>query len=206
MSRRPPKNPSAYERRSLAKRAIGARLREARELKGLTVTAAAEALGYSQPKDISYWETGQRMPPVQQLVRLAVLYESTADFMLGLTPDPEIDPGAALTRLLAARTAAEVDRLIETIMDTGLAELRAARPDTARVLRMAQTILEADRALRRCREVAGEAFDTLPAGAPVVARVELAAELAAGLLHDLRLSGRLSLPAGTKHEGADRGH
>lgn len=191
----------AYEARTAAKTALGARFREARELKGLTVTEAALALGYTQPVHLSQFETGLRLPPLALVPRAALLFGTTCDFLMGLVPEPEADPGASLVRLLAVRTAAEVDRLIDVVLTEGLTELRRARPETAATLRLASATLEANRALRRCRELSGEAFDDLPAGAPLVARVELAADLAAQLLDELRLGGRLTLPSVNEKEG-----
>lgn len=197
--------PSPYDQKTPAKQAFGARLREARLLAGLSEAQAAAALGYTQPVHVSYWETGTRLPPTTMLVRIAAAYGVTCDFLCGATADPEADPGAALVRLLQARAAVEVDRLIEALAVEGLTELRRARPETAQVLRLASAALEAERALARCRELSPAGFDELPGGAPVLARVELAATLAATILNGLRLGGRLTMPAGTEKGGRD-GH
>lgn len=54
----------------------------ARELKGFTQKEVALTLKISV-QAVSYWEQGERRPSYDILVRLADLYETTTDFLLG---------------------------------------------------------------------------------------------------------------------------
>ena len=58
------------------------KFRTARQLKKLKVIEAAELLGISQPT-LSAWETGNKVPSVEGLEKMAVLYGVTTDFLLG---------------------------------------------------------------------------------------------------------------------------
>ena len=60
------------------------RLRDEYEYKQSYV---ARAVNVTQ-RAYSYYETGQRMIPPQVLIALALLYETSADYLLGLTDDP----------------------------------------------------------------------------------------------------------------------
>jgi len=57
--------------------------RTAREAKGLLQKEVAIALGVKAP-NISRWESGVNFPEVENLIRLAALYDTTTDYLLGL--------------------------------------------------------------------------------------------------------------------------
>lgn len=65
------------------------RLRELRERKGLSLDALAEMLGSSGAKDIWRYETGKTEPGGEKVRQLALALETSADYLLGLTDDPE---------------------------------------------------------------------------------------------------------------------
>lgn len=58
------------------------KFRTARQLKKLKVIEAAELLGISQPT-LSAWETGNKVPSVEGLEKMADLYGVSTDFLLG---------------------------------------------------------------------------------------------------------------------------
>ena len=76
------------------KRKIGARLRQAREDKGLTQEEVADLLGLT---DVGYgaYERGQRLIPVDFLVKLTGILDRSVNYFLdspapnGLTPEEE---------------------------------------------------------------------------------------------------------------------
>src|SRR5438552_2230577 len=59
---------------------LGNRLREAREMAGLTQTAAAEALGMRRPS-VSEIESGRRRVTTDELYKIADLYGVSADWL-----------------------------------------------------------------------------------------------------------------------------
>ncbi len=63
------------------------RLRDMREDADLTQRQLAERLGMSQPQYNRY-EQGYRDLPTDILIRLAEMYNTSTDFLLGRTDDP----------------------------------------------------------------------------------------------------------------------
>ncbi len=63
------------------------RLRDMREDADLTQRQLAERLGMSQPQYNRY-EQGYRDLPTDILIRLADMYNTSTDFLLGRTDDP----------------------------------------------------------------------------------------------------------------------
>lgn len=63
---------------------LGARLREARTRTGLDQQAASTALEVDRV-NLSYWENGRRTPGLAHLQRLAEVYGTTVDYLLGNT-------------------------------------------------------------------------------------------------------------------------
>ncbi len=61
----------------------GLRLRALREKRRLTRQAAADRLGVTRAT-VSAYETNTRTPSVDMLIKLAVLYHSSVDYILGL--------------------------------------------------------------------------------------------------------------------------
>jgi transcriptional regulator with XRE-family HTH domain len=167
-----------YDMPTPEKRAFGARLKAAREMAGLNQAYAADRLGYAQAVQLSNMEAGNRMPPLDVLIRAAELYGTSMDYLCGFADDPDRDPASAAVRHVSGRVTAEMNRLVNVMVETSIATVRELRPDGPRLLRLAQLALEANSALARLR--ADPSFDeTVRGGATLVARLGLAAELAA---------------------------
>lgn len=58
------------------------RFREARKKNNLKLTVAAQMIGVSQPT-LSSWESGRKSPTLENLERMAELYNVTTDYLLG---------------------------------------------------------------------------------------------------------------------------
>ena len=67
------------------------RLRDIREDHDLTQTAVADFLHVRQSA-YSQYETGQRQLPLSALMQLALLFQTSTDYILGLTDDPKPYP------------------------------------------------------------------------------------------------------------------
>lgn len=170
---------SPYEVATDEKRRIGGRLREAREIAGLTLTEVSESLGYSQPVQLSLMETGQRPLTLRVAVHLAGLYGTTTDFLAGLTTDMDPDPATAVQRHIAARIVGEVRGLLGQVSAAGVDAVRELRPDAARTARLAAQVAQAAKTLSDIR-AAWPAFDEdCPNGARLVAQLDVAAATAA---------------------------
>ena len=58
--------------------------RTARKMKNLKLISAAQLLGVSQPT-LSSWEAGRKSPTIENLKKMADLYDVTTDYLLGRT-------------------------------------------------------------------------------------------------------------------------
>lgn len=67
------------------------RIRDLRADNDLTQAQIAEALGITQRK-YSYLETGKQQWPDELLSRLADFYQTSVDYLLGLTDEPRPYP------------------------------------------------------------------------------------------------------------------
>jgi transcriptional regulator with XRE-family HTH domain len=167
----------AYEHPTPQKRAIGDRMRQAREIAGMSQQEVARQLGYSQQVQLSLMESGNRPVPSWVVVACSRLYGTTADYLLGLAPDSDPDPVTAVQRQVAAAVSADVRRLLREVSETGVAAVRELRQDGPRMQRMAVEVLRAAQALERVRQ--WKAFDkAAPSGALLVSALTAAAELA----------------------------
>lgn len=67
------------------------RLRDLREDNDLTQKALAEYLHIRQ-NTYSQYETGQRQMPIEVLIRVSAYYQTSVDYILGLTDEPKPYP------------------------------------------------------------------------------------------------------------------
>ena len=68
------------------KKVMGERLRFLRQEMGIGQNKLAEVLDISNAS-ISYWENGKQEPTAEALFKLAVFFDVTVDYLLGLTND-----------------------------------------------------------------------------------------------------------------------
>ena len=60
------------------------RIKELREDKKLSQSQLGKVLGYTQVC-ISRWESGERMPNANDIIAVAIFFNVTTDYLLGLT-------------------------------------------------------------------------------------------------------------------------
>lgn len=60
------------------------RIKELREDRKLSQEKLGKVLGYTQVS-ISRWESGQRMPNANDIIAVALFFNVTTDYLLGLT-------------------------------------------------------------------------------------------------------------------------
>ena len=102
---------------------FSARLKAARDLRGLSQTQAAEKSGL-QPSAISHFETGTRKPSYENLKRLADALKVTTDYLLGRADDPNTvaAPSDTLYRNIQQLTFADRDiaeKMVEELAKRG---------------------------------------------------------------------------------------
>lgn len=67
---------------------FGQRLRQRRDDLGMTQQDVADQLGINY-QQLNKWENGKHMPAAETVARLAVLLETSSDYLLNLTDDHE---------------------------------------------------------------------------------------------------------------------
>lgn len=72
----------------VAEKVFGKRIKQLRKQHRLTQSELGEMIGLTQ-QSITAWETGRTYPDVYTLIRLAMLYEVSVDWLLGLTETSE---------------------------------------------------------------------------------------------------------------------
>lgn len=99
--------------------ALPANLKSLRELRGLTQSELGERAGMGAAS-VSHFETGQRMPSLESLVRIADALEVSLDALLGRSP---IEAGARLDPIFlrasraSAQTLETVRRVTAALLD-----------------------------------------------------------------------------------------
>lgn len=103
---------------SNASTVVGRRIREARELRHLSQADLAQALGRT-PTSISYWESGQRSPGLEEIVRLAEVLGVEPAELLPSRP-PRVLARAQASQLAVGELAEIVDRVVAQYEGAGL--------------------------------------------------------------------------------------
>lgn len=62
---------------------LGKKLRELRLERGISQKELGENLGFCN-QSVSFWETGQREPDLDSIVKICKYFDVTSDFLLGL--------------------------------------------------------------------------------------------------------------------------
>lgn len=160
-------------------KAIGARMRQARELCNLSQSAAAKRLGYSNSSKLSKVEgaTDTNSVPLWLILRAAKVYEVSVDFLFGITDDWETGARMSIERETSAwlfdawekarhRDMAALKKLHDKIeaMSEAVALMLAATNDVGA-------------ALARFTELNRD-FDDMPGGARLLNAVGRAVEAA----------------------------
>ena len=68
---------------------VGARLKQVRNLKGVSQSGAAKHFGITKVGYQNY-EAGRRFPSVEMLPKLAVYFNVSTDYLLGLSDEPHL--------------------------------------------------------------------------------------------------------------------
>lgn len=67
---------------------LGEAIRRFRKARGLKVWVLASSI-YVHESAVRHWEKGRRIPSAAEIVRIAQIYEVSADYLLGLSDRPE---------------------------------------------------------------------------------------------------------------------
>lgn len=169
---------SKQDQRALVK-TIGGRMREARELSGLSQQEAAKELGYANSSKLAKIEgaTDTDSVPLLTILRAAKLYQVSIDFLFGVSDDWERDPrlarereiGTWLRDAMQKTTAAQIAHLMRL-----QSMIESSETATIEVL---TSMEEASKAMNRFRDM-NPCYEDLIGGARLEASITRANELA----------------------------
>ena len=171
-----PKMPGARKMAAALRKVVGERFVQARELNGLNQTDASIRMGYRKSTQLSLWEKGHRLPPIDRMIIAALVYGVSLDFLYGLSDDPERDPRTveqmAMVRSMEDMLRGHATRLVDSLsiyLKTGGVNMLTIKALNARST-------EAGAAIRRFAELNASKFDDMRGSAALMHKcVELEA-------------------------------
>ena len=178
---------------------MGERLRECREIADLSVADAAASLELATPDQLAALELGQASPDLATVLRMARVYGTTTDFLLGLAPDGDRDPASAVLLHVTARLTADIQRLTRATVEVNVGAVRELFPGPSQSHRLAALVLDAGAALATMR-ARNPAFDEdALGGARVVATFEAAAVAAKAVIEQCARAQRTATVRKRRH-------
>lgn len=132
---------------------IRERLFHARTLNRLNQVDAAELLGYKNSSALSKIESGEARVPKDFIIKAAVTYGVSCDYLMGLSDEPERDPKTAehmaITRAVRNEILAHTQAMAEVLL-ANASDMTPMEAHVKRLLASANTMLEAfDKVCRR---------------------------------------------------------
>lgn len=93
------------------------RIRDLRSARGMQQADLAKELSVSRVS-ISRYETGERDPDIETILRLCEIFGCTSDYLLGRSPvpSPDLDPQEEAMLLAWRRATPEIRAIVETAL------------------------------------------------------------------------------------------
>lgn len=154
---------------------IGSRIVAARELSGLQQLEFSRAIGHKTPAQPSMWESGRRLVPLADVPTVARVLGVSADFLLGLSDEPDRDPAVARRSLLTQHLRDQVEVFAGHMADAAL-ESGVEIEGALRSTKLLSRCHDLQCAVDRFKAANADCFDDLPAGALLLRSVRELAE------------------------------
>lgn len=136
---------------------IGKRLKAARKAAKMTEMDIARILGQQGLAQISLAESGDRLPPLLSLVKMARAYAVPLDYLVGLHDDPIADPlesnQAVMLNTLNASMMGCFQTFTSAVAQHAAVTLSGFNTDRSELKEMCVLAVEALSALRRIKEI-----------------------------------------------------
>lgn len=143
---------------------IGARIRVAREINGISQTDFSHAMGHQKSTQPSLWEAGKRMVPPAEIANVAKVLGVSIDYLFGLSNDLDASPAATRRGLLVQHLRDQVEvfagHLADAALESGV-ELEGSLRATQLLARCEAVCV----ALDRFRAANESRFDDMRGGA-----------------------------------------
>lgn len=163
-----PKMPGARRLNAALRKVVAGRFVQARELNGMSQTEASERMGYEKSTQLSLWEHGVRLPPIDRMIVAALVYGVSLDYLYGLSDEPERDQHDAVRRALARNMEDQLRSHADRIAASMLAFSKHGGMNVMTVKSLVVRASEAAKAVRRFSELNAKKFDNMPGGATVL--------------------------------------
>lgn len=169
---------------ALATRAAKAGLRKvvsqrfiaAREMNGISQSEAARQMGFANSTQLSLWEKGARLPPIDMMIVASRVYAVSLDYLYGLSCEPERDPRVATRIAMLNRVGSMLERHAEAVVEVLLPACDVDGTNELRASGLVPAARELCRAVELLRERNSDVFDELLAGATLARAARDAAE------------------------------
>ncbi len=172
--------PSRQDQAELAKE-VGARLKEAREMVGLSQLVAAKNIGYSNSTKLSKIETGKHSSqiPMWVLKRAAQVYDVSLDYLLGVTESMERDDlGHHIYREMATHMREEWNRYRHRDIIVQSSMIERVKCIEGSVSHIGTEAEQAEKAMIRLVELNSKLWDKMRGGHKALASVQATAAAA----------------------------
>ncbi|MGL5289399.1 MAG: helix-turn-helix domain-containing protein [Aeromonas sp.] len=172
--------PSRQEQAELAK-SVGVRLREAREMAGMSQLSAAKHIGYANSTKLSKIESGKHSSqiPIWVLKRAALVYDVAIDYLLGVSETMEQEDGRhAALREMMTHMREDWERLRQRDVLVQASMLNRIKYVETGVMLIKQETAAASEAMERVIELNPQEWQEVKGGARLAADIERAAAAA----------------------------
>lgn len=163
----------ARANRASMRKIVAERLLAAREINGYSQTEAAQKFGYKTPAQLSQWEMGRRMIPLEKLLRAHDIYRVSLDYLMGASPEPDRDPQAAHALRMLEATRELMSNMSHELAEALIASSKLGGPTVEASVCIVDEGERLLAAWKRFIELNGPKFDnTMRAGNPLKIAME----------------------------------
>ncbi len=136
---------------------LGKRLRASRRAARMTEMDAARILNHKEATQLSLWESGDRLPPLAALIKLAKAYSVSLDYLVGLHDDPIADPmesnQGVIVNALSSSMSGCFEKFTLAVAEHAAITLSGFGADRRQLREMCVSAAEVDSALKRVKEL-----------------------------------------------------
>jgi len=144
------------------RKVVGQRFIEARDMNGFSQSEAADKIGFKNSTQLSLWEQGKRLPPIDMMIIASMVYGVALDFLYGLSAEAERDPRVAAQHALMRQVQDLLTANAQAVAGALLSQASAGGPSMIVVQSLCERAEQSARAVRRFRELNPKKFDTMP--------------------------------------------
>lgn len=136
---------------------LGKRLRAARKAARMSDLEVAKIVGHKELTQVSLWESGDRMPPHHTLVKLAIAFAVSTDYLYGIHNDPIADPTetnqGVIVNAISSSMAGCFEKFTAAISEHAAVTIAGFGTDRSQLRSMCEAALGLEAALDRFKEL-----------------------------------------------------